>query len=85
MFFVGSVDPNDTYVVSETVTFYDDGTSRDFTVIKQQTLVNYDSKTDDKINEILNIDTEIKKETKVVKEQHQIVQKYRNRLQICKR
>ena len=34
LFFVGSVDPNDTYVVSEEVTFYDDGTSRDFTADK---------------------------------------------------
>ena len=28
--FVGSVSPNDTFVVAENVTFYDDGTSRDF-------------------------------------------------------
>ena len=28
------VDPNDTYVVSEEVTFYDDNTSRDFTADK---------------------------------------------------
>lgn len=29
--FVGSVDPEDTFVVAESVDFYDDGTSRDFT------------------------------------------------------
>ena len=63
MFFVGSVELNDTYVVSEEVTFYDDGTSRDFMMIKQQTLKLIMSKTDDKINETLNIDTEIKKES----------------------
>jgi len=30
LMFVGSVEPNDTFVVAENVTFYDDGTSRDF-------------------------------------------------------
>ena len=63
--FVGSVDPEDTFVVAETVSFYDEEVIQ--RIRKTSVMLIMAKEIDDKLNNLLDINADIKQETKLVK------------------